>query len=437
MGAGLFYLNQIFQLFDLEENRKKVQRALLIGIQTQRMTRQESEYMLEELSELTVNLDIPIVDRMIVKLRQPNPAFLVGTGKLAEIIAIIQEQKIDVVIFDEELTPAQQRNWERESKICVIDRQEVIIDIFSERAQTKEAVLQVALARMEYSLPRLTRAWTHLSRQRGGGTGARGQGETQLEADRRMVNDRIANVKKELKEVIRHRHVQRAKRLRKPVPTVSIVGYTNAGKSSLLNTLTDADALAEDKLFATLDPTTRRLDLDNSQHVLLTDTVGFVRRLPHRLVDAFKATLEEAVVADLLIHLIDISNPELESHYETTEAVLAEIGADKNPKIIVFNKVDCLENGESMERLTLLYPDAIFISAATGEGLDVLKTRIAEKLNAMLRLTTLVIPHDRYDIVSKLHATGGIQNQSTEDDGVHIEGRFPASIDGLIEPFRN
>lgn len=414
-----------------------MQRALLIGIQTQRMTRQESEYMLEELSELTVNLDIPIVDRMIVKLRQPNPAFLVGTGKLAEIIAIIQEQKIDVVIFDEELTPAQQRNWERESKICVVDRQEVIIDIFSERAQTKEAVLQVALARMEYSLPRLTRAWTHLSRQRGGGTGARGQGETQLEADRRMVNDRIANVKKELKDVIKHRHVQRAKRLRKPVPTVSIVGYTNAGKSSLLNTLTDADALAEDKLFATLDPTTRRLDLDNSQHVLLTDTVGFVRRLPHRLVEAFKATLEEAVVADLLIHLIDISNPELESHYETTEAVLAEIGADKNPKIIVFNKVDCLENGEAMERLTLLYPDALFISAATGEGLDALKTRIAEQLNAMLRVTTLVIPHDRYDIISKLHATGGIQKQSTEDDGVHIEGRFPASIDGIIEPFRN
>ena len=295
-------------MFDLEENRKKVQNALLVGIQQPKMTRQESEYLLEELTELTCNLDIPIGERMIVNLRKPTPAFLVGKGKLEEIIDLVHEKNIDVIIFDEELSPAQQRNWERESKICVIDRQEIIIDIFSERAHTKEASLQVSLARMEYSLPRLTRAWTHLSRQRGGGTGARGQGETQLEADRRMINDRISNVKKELKEVIKHRLVQRSKRLRKPVPTVSIVGYTNAGKSSLLNSLTHSDALAADKLFATLDPTTRRLDLDNSQHVLLTDTVGFVRRLPHRLVDAFKATLEEAVVADLLIHLIDVSN---------------------------------------------------------------------------------------------------------------------------------
>ncbi len=399
------------------------------------MTRQESEYLLEELEELTLNLDIPIVDRMIVKLRQTNPAFLVGTGKLQEIISIIQSQKIDVIIFDEELSPAQQRNWEAESKICVIDRQEVIIDIFSERAQTKEAVLQVSLARMEYSLPRLTRAWTHLSRQRGGGTGARGQGETQLEADRRMINDRIATVKRELKEVIKHRYVQRAKRLRKPVPTVSIVGYTNAGKSSLLNTLTDSDALAADKLFATLDPTTRRLDLDKSQHVLLTDTVGFVRKLPHRLVEAFKATLEEAVVADLLIHLIDVSNPEFESHLETTDSVLSEIGADKNPKLVVFNKVDLVEDDEKLSRLKVLYPDALFISAVTGVGLETLKSSISQELNARLTPTRLVIPHDRYDIVSRLHSSGGIRAQSTEDDGVHIEGRFSESLQGLIAPF--
>tara|TARA_Y100000814_G_scaffold144922_1_gene105344 strand:- start:265 stop:1542 length:1278 start_codon:yes stop_codon:yes gene_type:complete len=422
-------------VFDLEENRQKVQRALLVGIQQTDITRQETEYLLDELAELTTNLDIPIVDCMIVKLRKPSPPFLVGKGKREEIINLIQEKNIDVIIFDEELTPAQQRNWEREAKICVIDRQEVIIDIFSERAQTKEAVLQVALARMEYSLPRLTRAWTHLSRQRGGMTGARGQGETQLEADRRMVNDRIAVVKRELKEVIQHRQVQRAKRLRKPVPTVSIVGYTNAGKSSLLNKLTASEALAEDKLFATLDPTTRRLDLDESQHVLLTDTVGFVRRLPHRLVEAFKATLEEAVVADLLIHLIDISSSETSIHIKTTEAVLSEIGANENPSLIVFNKIDKLETNETRERFELLYPEAIFISAETGGGLELLKSRISKSLNARLRPTKLMIPHDRYDVISQLHASGGIRHSKSEEDGVQIEGLFPPSLKGVIEPF--
>ena len=406
-----------------------------MGIQHTDITRQETEYLLDELAELTTNLDIPIVDCMIVKLRKPSPPFLVGKGKREEIINLIQEKNIDVIIFDEELTPAQQRNWEREAKICVIDRQEVIIDIFSERAQTKEAVLQVALARMEYSLPRLTRAWTHLSRQRGGMTGARGQGETQLEADRRMVHDRIAVVKRELKEVIQHRQVQRAKRLRKPVPTVSIVGYTNAGKSSLLNKLTASEALAEDKLFATLDPTTRRLDLDESQHVLLTDTVGFVRRLPHRLVEAFKATLEEAVVADLLIHLIDISSSETSIHIKTTEAVLSEIGANENPSIIVFNKIDKLETNEKRERFELLYPEAIFISAETGGGLELLKSRISKSLNARLRPTKLMIPHDRYDVISQLHASGGIRHSKSEEDGVQIEGLFPPSLKGVIEPF--
>ena len=266
-------------------------------------------------------------------------------------------------------------------------------------------------------------------------TGARGQGETQLEADRRMVNDRIAVVKRELKEVIQHRQVQRAKRLRKPVPTVSIVGYTNAGKSSLLNKLTASEALAEDKLFATLDPTTRRLDLDESQHVLLTDTVGFVRRLPHRLVEAFKATLEEAVVADLLIHLIDISSSETSIHIKTTEAVLSEIGANENPSIIVFNKIDKLETNEKRERFELLYPEAIFISAETGGGLELLKSRISKSLNARLRPTKLMIPHDRYDIISQLHASGGVRHSKSEEDGVQIEGLFPPSLKGVIEPF--
>ncbi len=422
-------------MFDLEDNRKKVQRALLVGIQDSRMSSEEAEHLLDELQELTANLDIPTVDRVVVKLRKAHPAFLLGTGKVQELIAHAKELEADVIIFDDELTPAQQRNWEAESKIAVIDRQEIIIDIFSERAHTKEAALQVALARMEYSLPRLRRAWTHLSRQRGGGTGARGQGETQLEADSRMIRDRIAITKKELKEVIQHRHVQRAKRLRKPVPTVAIVGYTNAGKSSLLNTLTDSDVLAEDKLFATLDPTTRRLELDNSQHVLVTDTVGFVRRLPHRLVEAFKATLEEAVVADLLIHVVDVTNPDAEKHFETTMEVLKEIEADKNPMLVVFNKIDALEDPSERERFLFTHKDALYLSARTGEGVTELKATIAHHLNAKYKSTQLLIPHERYDVISKLHSSGGIREQKTEDDGVRIEGIFPPALSGLIEPF--
>lgn len=400
------------------------------------MTRTEANYLLDELEELTTNLDIPVIEKIIVKLRKTSPALLVGNGKFEEILELCREHQIDCIIFDDELTPAQQRNWERESKLCVIDRQEVIIDIFSERAQTKEATLQVALARMEYSLPRLTRAWTHLSRQRGGGTGARGQGETQLEADRRMINDRIALTKRELADVIKQRHVQRAKRLRKPVPTVAIVGYTNAGKSTLLNKVTDADVLAEDKLFATLDPTTRRLELEKSQHVLITDTVGFVRRLPHRLVEAFKATLEEAVVADLLIHVLDMSNPEVDEHHETTLTVLKEIEADQNPTLIVFNKVDQCDDPDVTDRLKLMYPNCHFVSALSGQGIDELKRAIAETLNAKFQSTELLIPHDRYDIISRLHQSGGIRSQETKDEGVLIEGLFPPSLSGAIEQFR-
>lgn len=422
-------------MFDLEDNRKKVQRAILVGVQDSRMTHDDADRLLDELEELVTNLDIPVADRVLVKLRKATPAFLLGSGKVAEIIALAKEHEADVIIFDNELSPAQQRNWEAESKIAVIDRQEIIIDIFSERAHTKEASLQVSLARMEYSMPRLRRAWTHLSRQRGGGTGSRGQGETQLEADSRMIRDRIAITKKELKEVIQHRHIQRAKRLRKPVPTVAIVGYTNAGKSSLLNTMTDSDVLAADKLFATLDPTTRRLELDNSQHVLVTDTVGFLRRLPHRLVEAFKATLEEAVVADLLIHVVDVTNPDAEEHFETTMNVLKEIDADENPMVVVFNKIDALEDPSDRERFMFTHKDALYLSAQTGEGIDELKAFISDVLNAKYKSIELLIPHDRYDVISKLHESGGIRQQDTEEDGVHIEGIFPPILSGLIEPF--
>lgn len=422
-------------MFDLEENRRKAQRAILIGIQYPKMTSAEAEGLLDELEELATNLDIPIVHRQVAKLRETSPALLLGRGKADEVLALAKSLEADVIIFDDELTPAQQRNWEAASGIAVIDRQEVIIDIFSERAHTKEASLQVQLARMEYSLPRLRRAWTHLSRQRGGGTGMRGQGETQLETDHRLVRDRIAATKRELKEVIQRRHVQRAKRLRKPLPTVAIVGYTNAGKSSLLNALTHSNAVAEDKLFATLDPTTRRLELDESQAVLITDTVGFLRRLPHRLVEAFKATLEEAVVADLLIHVIDVNNPDAQQHYETTIEVLREIEADKNPTLVVFNKIDKLAEDHPKDPFRFDHPGALYISAVTGQGIDALKHAISDILNAKLTSTEILVPHDRYDLISKLHVSGGIRHQKSQDDGVYIEGIFPAALDGIIAPY--
>jgi GTP-binding protein HflX len=415
---------------------RKVTRALLVGVQMPAMKADEGATLLVELRELVENLGIEIADSVLVRLRETHPHFLVGTGKTAELIARAKELNADVIVIDEDLSPAQQRNWEAESGLAVIDRQEVILDIFADRAHTREAILQVGLARMEYSLPRLTRAWSHLSRQRGGGTGARGQGETQLETDRRLVRNRIATFKQELASVVQQRDVQRRKRMRVPMPTAAIVGYTNAGKSSLLNRLTGADVLAANKLFATLDPTTRQFTLPDGQTLLITDTVGFIRRLPHTLVDAFKATLEEVVVADFLIHVIDVNNPDLEEHAKTTLRVLGEIGVVDRRVITVFNKIDLRGDNGPLTSLHMHHPDAIYLSAHTGEGIDVLLHRIVEVLHEDNRAVELLVPHDRYDVLGKLHGAGGVNRQETRDDGVLIVGRFPASMSGLIEPFR-
>ena len=406
-----------------------------MGIHHQKMSVKESADLLDELRDMVENLDIAVVGNTLVNLRSPSPALYVGRGKGQTILGQPRAVEADVLVFDDDLSPVQQRNWEAESNMCVIDRQEVILDIFASRAHTREAILQVALARMEYSLPRLTRAWTHLSRQRGGGTGARGQGETQLESDRRLVNNRITHLRKELKEVVQHRQTQRKRRVRIPVPTGSIVGYTNAGKSSLLNALTGASVQAENKLFATLDPTTRQLDLPGSQSVLLTDTVGFIRRLPHRLVEAFKATLEEVVVADFLIHVMDVTSPDMDKHAATTQRVLAEIEADQKRTITVLNKIDLCDPVD-LEAIRSHHPDAICVSAVTGKGLDILINRIADLLNETASIYELLIPHDRYDVISRIHEIGGITNQDTRDDGVYIKGNFPDSMAGLIEGFR-
>jgi GTPase len=416
-----------------ERDPNRVENAYLVGVQTSTMREGEAAELLEELHELVENLGIGIVGRTIVNLRQPTPATLVGSGKAEEIIGEARLLQADVIVFDESLSPAQQRNWERESKITVIDRQEVILDVFADRAQTREAVLQVALARMEYSLPRLTRAWTHLSRQRGKGKMG-GEGETQLEQDRRLVRDRISRLKRELEEVQQQRGVQRRKRQRVPVPTAAIVGYTNAGKSSLLNTLTGAEVLAEDKLFATLDPTTRQLVLRGNQKLLVTDTVGFIRRLPHGLVDAFKATLEEAVVADFLIHVLDLTAPSMSEHRDTTLNVLKELGADQAPRLTVFNKLD-LATPEQLHRARLLAPDGIFLSARTGEGVPELEARCTELIRDAFGSATLLVPHDRYDVIARLHQVGHVQEEESLDHGVRLVGRYPRSQRAYFEPF--
>src|SRR5690625_830484 len=346
-------------MIEVRDRPKQIERALLIGIQRPEMPRGEGENLLAELSELVETLEIPVVETHLLNLSQPHARFLVGSGQAKRILDLAKETEADIIVFDDELTPAQQRNWERASGVCVIDRQEVILDIFAERAQTREAVLQVALARMIYSLPRLTRAWAQLSQQRGGGAIVRGKGETKLETDRRVVQDRITRLKRELAAVVKQRDTQRKRRLRHAIPTGAIVGYTNAGKSSLLNRLTGASVLVEDKLFATLDPTTRQHTLPGGQKILLTDTVGFLRRLPHNLIDAFRATLEEAVTSDFLIHLIDLSSPEAEAHHATTLEVLRELGADEKDIITVFNKVDQARERE-LSTLRLLHPDACF-----------------------------------------------------------------------------
>ena len=414
-----------------------VERAMLIGITLPGEDEHTTRGLLDELRELVTTLEIGIIHEREVSIRKPQAKFLVGSGKADELVEEAKERTCDVIIFDNELTPAQQRNWEQAAndKILVIDRQEVILDIFGKRAQTKEAVLQVELARLEYNLPRLKSAWTHLSRQRGGGAMQRDAGETQLELDQRMVRTQISRVKRELGSVIQHREVQRKKRMTVPVPTCAIVGYTNAGKSSLLNKLTHSDILAEDKLFATLDPTSRRCPLPSGQPLVVTDTVGFVRNLPHRLVDAFKATLEEAVVSNFLIHVMDVNSPDVEAHAETTLNVLRELGAKDKKMITVFNKIDALWDTTTRNELAVKFPGAFFISAHTGEGVDELLERMEAIIEEGFAQLKLLIPHDRYDLVARLHREGGVRKEEVRDEGTYITGSVPDRLMTLVQPF--
>ena len=406
-------------MFDNEERAKFVQRALLVGAFTDQSAKSEAQSLLDELAELVDTLGIPIIERRLVHHREQHARYLIGSGKAEELATYAREQKLDVIVFDNELTPSQQRNWEKLAGVAVIDRQEVILDIFGKRAQTREARLQVELAQLEYSLPRLTRAWSHLVRQ-GGGIGGRGEGESQLEQDKRRIRNAIDRCKKELEQVLSARATQRKDRKRTPVPNAAIVGYTNAGKSSLLRRLTGADVLIEDKLFATLDTTTRKIALPNKHPLLLTDTVGFVRKLPHRLVEAFNATLEEAVQADFLIHLVDAAQPEVVEFHNTTIKVLTDLGADEKRTLLVFNKIDRVPDPSVLTGLRRHFPDAHFVSVHTGAGMEELIERISEFVSSGSGCRELRLPSTAAEMIARLHRQANVLETEYLGDEVRI-----------------
>ncbi len=421
-------------MFQIKEQEKMVERALLLGAFQEVAAKEEAEDLLQELEELVRTLGIPVVARTLVHHREAHARFLLGTGKAEEIKALLAEHECDVLIFDNELTPAQQRNWEKLTGITVIDRQEIILDIFGKRAQTREARIQVDLARMAYSLPRLSRAWSHLGQQ-GGGIGAKGEGESQLEQDKRKIRGQIDRLKKELQEVKRARATQRKDRKRTPVPNAAIVGYTNAGKSSLLRKLTGANVLVEDKLFATLDTTTRKISLPNKQPLLLTDTVGFIRKLPHQLVESFNATLEEAAFADFLIHVLDASHPKVMEFYETTMQVLSELGADTKQTLVVFNKMDKVQDPSTRVVLHHHYPDALFVSVLSGEGFDTLIDRISDFVSPETRTVKLRVPASRSDLLARLHREGTVLSLRYDGDTAEISATVSKRLAALCSPF--
>lgn len=419
---------------ETHDNIPRAERALLVGIELDAVKKEEALSLLRELAGLAKTLGLEVAESISVKLREKTAALLVGTGKADEIVAIAKAEDADSIIFDYPLAPSQQRNWEKLSSKKVYDRSELIIKIFSSRALTKEASLQVELARLEFALPRLAHSYEDLSRQRGGRYGTKGSGEQKLELDRRTIERRVHDIKEELKDVRKSRDVQRRRRERIELPRAAIVGYTNAGKSSLLNALTSANVLAEDKLFATLDPTTRKLILTSGSTLLVTDTVGFVRNLPHNLVEAFKSTLEEASASDLLIHVADASDPEVEAHMATTEKVLDEIGAGAVPRILVLNKVDIAEPG-ALEQWRRLHPDSLEVSAKTALGLDALAVRIEARLTAGMEEMELAIPFAEYSLIPLIHREGTVLDERTEDDRTVIRCKVPRRIVPKLEPY--
>ncbi len=400
-----------------------VQRAFLVGVELPGIATIDAERSLDELALLTDTAGSEPIDQELVRRHAIEPATYIGSGKAEELATLTKALDIDVVIFDNQLTPAQQRNLQKLFGCDVVDREGLILDIFAQHAHTKVGALQVELAMNRYNLPRLRGKGTSLSQQ-GAGVLARGPGETKLETDRRRILERNSKLERELARAVQHRETQRKSRRRAEIPLVAIVGYTNAGKSTLLNALTDADVLVEDRLFATLDPTVRRLDLPNQRPFLLADTVGFVRRLPHHLIEAFRSTLSEVAEADLLLHLVDGSDPDPGGQIAAVREVLMEIGAAELLELIVFNKSD-LVGEQALVRLANLYPEAVFISALEHEGLELLVERIGELLERTMVTLTLEIPYARGDVVAAAHRFGEVIGEKHDDNGMILEVRVP------------
>lgn len=420
------------------------EQGFLVGAQlkNQRDTWEISD-CLDELELLASTAGIEVVGRTYQYLDAINPATYIGGGKVDEIRSLRETLGYNVVIFDDELSPRQLRELEEALDVKILDRTSLILDIFAARARTHEGRLQVALAQYQYRLPRLTRAWTHLARQVGGsagrggigGVGLRGPGETQLEVDRREIQRRIAQLQSELDAVRTHREQYRRRREHANLPVIAIVGYTNAGKSTLLNTLAGTDLLAEDKLFATLDPTTRRIELPGGQAVLITDTVGFIRKLPTALIAAFRATLEEIAEADLLLHVVDISHKNVQAHLREVETTLREIGAHQIPILTALNKIDRLSDPRITTALRREYPNAIPISAITGQGIRELLHAIGRVLAQEWVIVEANIPYTEGDIVALFHERGMVEHEEHRTTGTHIVGRIPRWLLASVRPY--
>jgi GTP-binding protein HflX len=401
----------------------EVQKAFLIGVLLPDSNTETEERSLDELELLTDTAGSDPIGRELVRRDAPDPAHFIGSGKANELRGVTKALDIDVVVFDNELSPAQQRNLQQIFECDVVDREALILDIFAQHATSREGALQVELALLRYRLPRL-RGMGKLLSQQGAGIGTRGPGETKLETDRRRIESKIAKLVRELKALSSTRVTQRKARRRTAIPQVALIGYTNAGKSTLLNLVTEAEVLAEDRLFSTLDSTVRRADLPDGQTILLSDTVGFVRRLPHHLVEAFRSTLDDVKDSDLLLHLVDASDPDPEGQIAAVHEVIEEVGAEGVPELIVFNKIDIADPTE-VGRLRRLYPDSPMISARTGEGVDSLLGLLGERLHAETVLLRMSIPYERGDVLAAAHRLGEVLVEKHEDTATLIEARIP------------
>ena len=420
---------------DNQKLEQRPERTMLVSLEYGKQDRLwTSEDSLEELRQLAETAGADVIAKFLQKRPKPDPGFFIGRGKVRDLALYAQQEDIDLCVFDEELSPAQQRNLEQALGIKVLDRTALILDIFAQRARTNEGKLQVELAQLQYTLPRIMGQGLSLSRL-GGGIGTRGPGETKLETDRRMIRDRIAYIKGCIDKVQNVRNLHRSYRNKNQVPSVSLIGYTNAGKSTLLNVLTNSDVYEKDQLFATLDPTTRQLDLPDKRQAVLTDTVGFIQRLPHQLIAAFKSTLEETLDADLLVHVIDVSHPLYKEQSEAVYRVLQEVGAQDKPVLSVFNKIDKLPQDSGLLEQLRAIPESVCISAKKQIGLETLLSVITEKLKLKSIEVTLLVPYSDSGAAAKLFEEGTVLSQDYEAEGIKITVRLQANDIGRWEKY--